>query len=127
MNSLAQLLHLVDRAERGVILPAEAAQLRIAIRAMHSPAAHDSNRVWLTRSAPSDQWRPVDFKTTLGELVNGRSFDTVRAVFQALGQDVCIQLDGGPQQHPAHDEPTVAECAANDRRWWNGEKAGEGQ
>lgn len=27
---------------------------------------------------------------------------------------------------PAHDAgPTVAEAAANDRRWWDGEKAGE--
>jgi hypothetical protein len=35
---LKQMLHLVDRAERGVILPAEAAQLRIAIRALYARA-----------------------------------------------------------------------------------------
>jgi hypothetical protein len=38
-GALAHLLHLVDRAERGVLLPAEAAQLRIAIRALHHHAA----------------------------------------------------------------------------------------
>jgi site-specific recombinase len=26
---------------------------------------------------------------------------------------------------PAHDGPTTAECATDDRRWWGGEKAGE--
>ncbi|MEV6737910.1 hypothetical protein AB0N14_13645 [Streptomyces sp. NPDC051104] len=35
---LARLLHLVDRAERGVILPAEAAQLRTAVRALYARA-----------------------------------------------------------------------------------------
>jgi len=38
---LQQLLHLVDRAERGVILPAEAAQLRTAIRALHAQASRN--------------------------------------------------------------------------------------
>ena len=36
--TLAQLLHLVDRAERGVLLPAEANQLRDAIRDLHGRA-----------------------------------------------------------------------------------------
>ncbi|MFJ7176447.1 hypothetical protein ACIQXA_08565 [Streptomyces massasporeus] len=32
----------------------------------------------------------------------------------------------GLAQPPAHNAgPSVAEAAANDRRWWNGEKAGE--
>lgn len=44
MNGLAQLLHLVDRAERGVILPAEAAQLRTAIRALYAQAAKETTR-----------------------------------------------------------------------------------
>ena len=35
---LARLLHLVDRAERGALLPAEAAQLRTAIRALYTRA-----------------------------------------------------------------------------------------
>ena len=35
---LARLLHLVDRAERGALLPAEAAQLRIAVRALYAKA-----------------------------------------------------------------------------------------
>jgi hypothetical protein len=35
---LKQMLHLVDRAERGVMLPAEAARLRIAIRALYARA-----------------------------------------------------------------------------------------
>lgn len=35
---LARLLHLIDRAERGALLPAEAAQLRIAVRALHATA-----------------------------------------------------------------------------------------
>jgi hypothetical protein len=35
---LARLLHLVDRAENGVILPAEAAQLRTQIRALYARA-----------------------------------------------------------------------------------------
>lgn len=37
-DDLTRLLHLVDRAERGVILPAEAAQLRAAIRDLHEQA-----------------------------------------------------------------------------------------
>ncbi|HEY9370403.1 hypothetical protein [Streptomyces sp.] len=41
MTSLDQLLHLVDRAERGVLLPAEAAQLRAALRAMHARQSYD--------------------------------------------------------------------------------------
>jgi hypothetical protein len=35
---LARLLHLVARAERGVLLPAEAAQLRTHIRALYARA-----------------------------------------------------------------------------------------
>jgi hypothetical protein len=35
---LARLLHLVDRAERGALLPAEAAQLRTRIRALYAHA-----------------------------------------------------------------------------------------
>jgi hypothetical protein len=35
---LARLLHLVDRAERGALLPAEAAQLRTQIRALYAHA-----------------------------------------------------------------------------------------
>lgn len=39
--TLAQLLHLVDRAERGVLLPAEADQLRAAIRALYTQASRN--------------------------------------------------------------------------------------
>jgi hypothetical protein len=35
---LQRLLHLVDRAERGALLPAEAAQLRTQIRALYAHA-----------------------------------------------------------------------------------------
>ncbi|WP_405883595.1 hypothetical protein OG747_36440 [Streptomyces sp. NBC_01384] len=35
---LQQMLHLVDRAERGAMLPAEAAQLRTQIRALYARA-----------------------------------------------------------------------------------------
>jgi hypothetical protein len=35
---LKQMLHLVDRAERGALLPAEAAQLRTQIRALYAHA-----------------------------------------------------------------------------------------
>ena len=36
---LQQLLIIVDRGERGVMLPAEAARLRTALRAMHAQAS----------------------------------------------------------------------------------------
>ncbi|MET7924766.1 hypothetical protein ABZT43_12370 [Streptomyces sp. NPDC005349] len=39
--------------------------------------------------------------------------------------DEAADLPDGETTAPAHDGPTVAECTANDRRWWNGEKAGE--
>ena len=45
MTALEQLLHLVDRAERGVLLPAEAAQLRTALRAMHARQYYDGPTV----------------------------------------------------------------------------------
>lgn len=41
---LQQLLHLVDRAERGVILPAEAARLRTAIRALYAQASRNQTK-----------------------------------------------------------------------------------
>lgn len=36
--TLEQLLIIVDRAERGVILPAEAAALRMRLRELHNPS-----------------------------------------------------------------------------------------
>ena len=38
---LQQLLIIVDRGERGVMLPAEAARLRTAIRALHAQAGRN--------------------------------------------------------------------------------------
>lgn len=84
------------------------------------PAGVPGNRVWLTRSTPSDAWQPIDFNASVGELLDGQSLDTVRAVFGLLGRDLLLKV-----QAPAHNGPTVAEATANDRRWWNGEKEGE--
>ncbi|MFJ9740860.1 hypothetical protein [Streptomyces sp. NPDC101166] len=37
-----------------------------------------------------------------------------------------IRAIDGDQPPPVHNAgPTVAECAADDRRWWDGEKTGE--
>jgi hypothetical protein len=41
---LQQLLIIVDRAERGVMLPAEAARLRTGIRALYAQAARTQTR-----------------------------------------------------------------------------------
>ena len=54
MTALEQLLHLVDRAERGVLLPAEAAQLRTALRAMHARQQNDGPTI---REAAADDRR----------------------------------------------------------------------
>lgn len=35
------------------------------------------------------------------------------------------RLELANQERAAHNGPTVAEAAADDRRWWNGQKAGE--
>ena len=51
MTALDQLLHLVDRAERGVLLPAEAAQLRTALRTMHHRQQHDGPTIAEAKAA----------------------------------------------------------------------------
>ncbi|MGA5372318.1 hypothetical protein ACPCSD_14720 [Streptomyces griseoincarnatus] len=46
--------------------------------------------------------------------------DWIRAEFPEL------EATTDAHEWPAHNAgPTVAECAEADRRWWNGEKAGE--
>lgn len=53
---LQQLLIIVDRAERGVILPAEAARLRTAIRALYAQASHDSGPSVQECAAADRRW-----------------------------------------------------------------------
>jgi hypothetical protein len=75
-------------------------------------AGAPSNRVWLTRATPSEAWQPLDLNAPVRELLDGHSLDTIRAIFGLLGRDLLLKV-----QAPAHDGPSVAECAAADRRW----------
>ncbi|MEU2316585.1 hypothetical protein ACFY7X_13630 [Streptomyces althioticus] len=43
---------------------------------------------------------------------------------EGVDPDTCL-INPGRHLHLHNAGPTVAECAEADRRWWNGEKAGE--
>lgn len=93
MTDLEQLLHLVDRAERGVLLPAEAGQLRAALRGLHPRPAPPQEAPGAAVSAPRGSECPV------------------------LPSEGSKAPQGAVQGLVVHDGPSTAECAADDRRW----------
>jgi hypothetical protein len=89
-------------------------------------AVHDAFRVALDEPAPGPAaTQATDGCTTACDGVTG-----IRGLLEHVGIDTTgrdITVAGRVvDPAPAHNAgPSVAECAANDRCWWNGEKAGE--
>jgi hypothetical protein len=68
---------------------------------------------------------PTDGCTTACDGVTGIRGLLEHVGIDTTGRDITVAgrtVDAAPAHN---DGPSVAEAAANDRRWWNGEKAGE--
>jgi hypothetical protein len=103
--SLDRLLHLVDRAERGALLPAEAAQLRAHIRGLHDLIAAPIHEV----SAVAEL---AALRARIDEVAN---MPADRCGGHASGVQWAIRMIHADS--PGDDE-TPTETAAADRRYW---------
>ena len=123
---LHRLLHLVDRAEDGVILPAEAAQLRTAIRALYG-RAYQQERPAMTE--PLRRYRAWLANEHAKAVAADQSTDCPPELrispHNGIAAGLATALHGLDHHATRHDNgPTVREAADADRNW-DVEKAGE--
>lgn len=119
---LDRLLHLVDRAERGTLLPGEAAQLRGGIQALTSPPAPDLRErvVQAIRDTPARYpddiadaaLRAIEAAISRAERLAAVWADAPDPLARAMAADLTSTLRG-----PDTDE-SPTETAAIDRRYW---------
>lgn len=88
----------------------------------HGPAAHAKpRRCWVDGVEMVDDGPPHN-----GPLCFGPTGDWLCRQRADNGHSDHAPYTEGEYLRPAHDNgPSVAEATADDRRWWNGEKAGE--
>ncbi|MFI6491253.1 hypothetical protein [Streptomyces sp. NPDC050564] len=143
---LHRLLHLVDRAEDGVLLPAEAAQLRTALQARDAALAactaqlvHDQAELADEQAASrsrTEQWRRVvhsrqhveelcrQLAAALTEVLAEPRFpDSGGATAVYIGPVPCVRVERWRGVLKAagqpDDGPSVQECAEQDAAHWN--------
>lgn len=129
--------NLIGRALRGALTIPEAAVLAeywAAERRVEEKTRRrlgDTTRALERHRAAADaaileaEQRAERAETALARIVNLADVwaDAPDPLARAMAADLASTIRG---PRPAHNAgPTVAEAAAQDRRWWNGEKAGE--
>ncbi|MFE1111294.1 hypothetical protein ACFW5U_36170 [Streptomyces rochei] len=115
-DALEALYEQLDAAQAGEA-QRQLATAREALASATTRAARAEAAIARVRAALPPYTAPVHGDTSRGMQIG---WDRARATAIAA-------LDGDQPAPALNTGPTVAEAAADDRRWWGGEYAGEGQ